>query len=191
MTEITKWPMVILTNYRTGSSAFGVSLRPRRGFNFFGEPAQDPVKLEKFINFYHSGNSEFILKIMIDQLDDCNLYRSILDSDCHKIRLMRKNEIEQSLSYYIARTRGVWQQYIKDSIHSPYTVPIDINNMNWAADIITTNNKKLRESTIEFDQEYVYENLSIPDSSNFCKIMPPANTNELMAEMTKIVLNKI
>ena len=184
--KMIEYPIIILSNYRTGSSAFGISLKPEKKFKFFGEPAQKPAWLDEFINFYHTGSKEFILKIMIDQLDDCHLYREILNGSGHKIRLLRENELDQCISYYIATKRDIWQ-YKRDTIHHPYTVPIDLFVMEYTSKIIIRNNKQLRDFPMQFDRECVYETLNIPESSNMCKIVPPENIDELRKTMIKII----
>jgi hypothetical protein len=123
---------------------------------------------------------------MIDQLDDLPIYRELLAGNCFKLRLVRLNEVSQSISYYVAMSRQIWQQQV-ETLEESYSVPIELRAMTWAATAIHQNNADLNESTIPFDVSLVYENsLDLLKGGELYRTTPPENITEIRAEMTKI-----
>ena len=187
MNEITKWPVVILTNYRTGSSVLGHMLGQRYGVPYFEEPAQHGGEVDYFIEFVEGYTSDkYVVKFMIDQIQDCHIYQQLLDSECFKIRLMRDDELNQCVSYYIAMNRQVWDQKV-EVIENPYEVEVDVRAMTWAATAIHQNNLDLIDSLIKFDLDYKYEELDLSANGIHYKTTPPTNLEAVRTEMNKIL----
>ena len=187
MNEI-KWPIVILTNYRTGSNTLGYALAEQYSAKYFEEPSQDPTRLVDFKQFYYERGQDqkYIIKFMIDQLDDLDVYQELLATDCHKIRLLRLNEVEQCVSYYVAMRRQLWKQETP-VIDAPYSVDINLRTMSWTTCAILQNNADLRASELKFDEDLIYEELSLPKEPRFFKTTQPENIDEIRASVANII----
>ena len=187
MIEITKWPCVILTNYRTGSSALGYILRKKYDVEYFGEPTLIEKDEKKFLNIFNSTNKKFIVKIMFDQLNFLDSYHQLLNSDdCFKIQLLRTNELEQCISYYIAKSTQTWQQY-SPTINNSYRVELNISLLAECVYIITENNRLLKNLDVEFDCKVTYEQLNLNENNKYFKITPPTNIEEISQAISKIL----
>ncbi len=187
MNEI-KWPIVILTNYRTGSNTLGYALEEQYSAKYFEEPSQDSTRLIDFKQFYYSRSADkkYIIKFMIDQLDDLDIYRELLGTDCHKIRLTRTNELEQCVSYYVATKRQLWKQEIPQ-LDQPYTIDEELRTMTWTTHAIIENNKALRQIDLKFDEELVYEELDLLTGPRFFKTTPPKNIEEIRTAVQQVI----
>lgn len=183
--EITRWPVVIYANYRSGSNVLGKSLAAEHGAKWHPEPIKDITRCTSFLNQYHSNDRRYIVKFMPDQKDKIKETKDILNSDCFKIRLIRKDEFEQIVSYYIASCRDQWVQ--DTSTVEEYTMGIDYNMLDFVIDTIKKNNKKLHEDQTIFDYTLFYEDLSFEDnSSRIFKTTPPKNIDSLRSIIKRI-----
>jgi hypothetical protein len=129
-----------------------------------------------------SGNSNYVLKVISNQIPNNELYRVILASDCYKIKLTRSNKIEQIASHYIGHCTGIWNSDDKYARGTEYTVPIDRSLINSIMHVIRTNDKLFDSLNIKFDEEHTYEELIQTinlDDTGMSKIIPPINYNEI------------
>ena len=101
--------VVVVTNYRTGSSNYTLGLRHefKEHVNVYTEPAiadhfyQDLlIKLEN--------DAKCIVQFKADQFNQGTIYKKLLDSNSYKILLSRTDLLEQITSWYIARIRRVF-----------------------------------------------------------------------------------
>jgi hypothetical protein len=182
MINIDRWPAIIFTNYRSGSTEFGYQLAKKYDVAYFSEPSgkknlngYDVDLLDSFLHSYNNGN-KFILKFMPDQLKGMPEYQSLYKGDCFKIKLTRKSEFDQIVSFYIAVKTNSWSQTKEIT---DYTVDIDPITIKHSIDIIVSNNNILKFSSIKFDQELEYENLKFEPSKHNYKTTPPLNIDDI------------
>jgi hypothetical protein len=173
--EITRWPVLLYANYRTGSNLLGKNLAKLCNAAWHNEPVRSTQRLEEFLKSYYS-QEKYIVKAMPDQIELIKETHDLLSSDCFKIRLLRKNEFEQVVSYYIALISDKWVQ--TDAVVSEYNIPLDYETLNKAISIIKTNNRLLENSTIKFDLTLYYEDLDFENDLLY-KITPPTNIDIL------------
>jgi len=200
MINITKWPVIIVANYRTGSTVFAQHLAKINNVPVYLEPWQHINAqtsefnehihwLKKdFYDHYKSGNTMYVLKVMPDQIHKDTPYEKILASDSFKIKLHRENEIDNIISQYISNMRQKWVTE-KNEPYYRYTLPIDYNVLLAAITSVTRGNFYLNNLNYEFDQDLSYESLGEIKSSIFEKTRPPENINEIRAAVVTMFNN--
>ena len=187
MIEIKKWPVVIFTNYRTGSTALGTLLGQQYNVPYFDEPAQNGDRQYAFLEFIETNDTDkYVIKFMADQIDDLPIYAELLAADNFKIRLLRNDVVAQSVSYYIAMSRQAWTQEVEE-IQEAYEVAIDMRAMSWAATAIHQNNTDLIESTLPFDEDLIYENLDLRENGTLYRTTQPSNLTDIKRAMYELI----
>lgn len=169
--------VLLLANYRTGSSSYSHVLTQNKSIPWFPEPHLDKSKYQD-CKIQFQNNEKFVIKFMPDQIEDHELYQKILASDCYKIKLTRENKIEQIASYYIALMTGVWNDHLNEYARgNKYTVDISMEKIKTSIEIITKNDRLLETIDIKFDQELTYESLADAGTltSGTLKLPPPKN----------------
>jgi hypothetical protein len=170
-------PIVILANYRTGSSVFARKIALEHNIPCFPEPTITEERKEDFLKHYTT-TKEYVVKFMPDQIDTFAPYRELIDSNCYKIKIIRKNTAEQIASYYIAKIRDKWWT-TEEEAETNYFVPIDKEILNQSVEQILTVNQMLASYT-EVDEEIVYEDLGILTGLDRKISMKPANLKQLL-----------
>jgi hypothetical protein len=160
MLEITRWPVIVVANYRSSSSPFLNAIREEHnlGEMAFIEPTSGSNKLQPFLDCYYSDNKQYAIKIIVDQIDDIIEYRQLLLSDCFKVRLIREDEVNQIVSYYIAKKRDIWFQRPWEIVND-YTIELDDNFIKECIEIICKNNRVLETLPVLFDVTCTYQSL--------------------------------
>ena len=177
MIKITKNPIVILSNYRTGSTALCNHLAKQHNLKNFNEPHCH--KWPDFISHVLKNKSpKYILKFMPDQIIEYPLYQKILNSDCFKIRLYRKNKIDQISSYYICTMTNRWGRTRKEAVEE-YQVPIDTGQVRYSIERILKNDQLLDSQNIEFDITCFYEDIGVLENNHNLITVSPLNILEI------------
>jgi|APGre2960657404_1045060.scaffolds.fasta_scaffold22559_4 hypothetical protein len=183
----TKNRILLLANYRTGSSDYTFKLSKDNEAKCFPEPhlyEEEYNLLEKlFVN-----NEPFVVKFMPDQIDKHLLYQEILNSDCYKIKLTRENKIEQIASYYVAEMTTIWNSKNSLARGEKYTVKFLADSVRKSIDIINKNDKLINDLAIKFDEELTYEyllNNNLLGSHN-AKIIEPVNIYNIKKYIERI-----
>jgi len=179
-------PIVIIANYRTSSSALSEHIAKKYEIpNRFSEPMQWHAAYLTFSEFIDSNSTDFVLKIIADQMDDCRYYREILSRDCYKIRLLKRDIPEQIASYYVAhKTRKWWQ--LTDEEREPRVIRSVRSNLLRAMNIILHNNALLEESNIQFDETLYAEDLPFMEVSKYKVSTKPTNYNAIYDAACKL-----
>lgn len=173
-----KRPIVIVASARSGSSAYCRYINKFYNIKGCQEPSRTLEEFESFKKYIKSGNTDYVLKIISDQIENNQLYQSILDSDCYKIKLTRENKIEQIASHYIGYSTNIWNSENKYARGKEYTVDIDTDLINSIIKIVIANDKLFDILNINFDKELTYEELiksAILNDIDMAKIIPPTN----------------
>ena len=183
--NITKWPVVILANYRSGSTELGYQIARTYGVDYYPEPIrQIDNTIETISKRLDLGDNKFVVKFMPDQLDQNPIHKRLLDIESFKIKITRDNIVEQSTSYYIAKMTDNWAQTV-DSIPD-YYVENNKEVMEKVICVLLQNNHSLDNLPIVYDAIVKYEDL---DFSKLTKVVnrkttPPSN--ELLIKATVI-----
>ena len=172
----TKNRILLLANYRTGSSDYCDTLSKINNATFLPEPHlyEKQYRLLKQIVF---AGKPFVVKFMPDQIAEHPIYDKILNSNCYKIKLTRDNKIDQIASYYIASMTKIWNSTDIFSRGEKYTVEISHWQIRKAIDIISKNDNLFKTLDIKFDEELTYENLVDNNllGRRLVKILEPTN----------------
>ena len=180
----TKRPIVILSNYRTGSTALADEIHRFLFVHNFSEPHLDTEIFNELKNSLESKRSNFVLKIMFDQIN--NFYQEILNLDCFKIKLTRKDLIKQITSNYIAQITNKWQREITDPIMEEYSLDINYAYIHNSIDIILNCDQASKNLDIKYDMELYYEDIKFNNIA-LLKTIPPKNFREIELAIIKII----
>lgn len=183
-------PILLLANYRTGSSALVRILGRKYGLDVYSEPHLYPTQLTELVTRLHQKENNFIIKFMPDYIDKVKAYKFIYNSDCYKIKLTRQDKVDQVLSYYLAKMTEVWNDI--DGISGRpelYTVSIDDSMIDLAIRQIYNCDKLLDESNAMFDENLIYEDLDLHDI-HITKLNAPSNYKELYSYIKIKILQK-
>lgn len=177
-------PIVIIANYRTGSTAYSIMLANQYNLVNFAEPHYQPELFEQLSTMMLESERNFVLKIMPDQIKENLIYQQALDSDCYKIKLTRENKVEQIVSHYIARLTNKWNSSNPNIRGQMYNVPVSKVELANVINYIQKIDQQLDNLNIKFDQELTYESIleSIENATvNKLpkKLIPPSNYEEL------------
>lgn len=165
-----KYPILIISSPRTGSTALGKTL-VEGAIPFFSEPLvckSRDGRDDRYIKFRNSGNKNFILKVQACQWDDfVKIDTSVRLEDFYKIGLRRKNVVEQIASLYVSLYRGVWVYHSDMNYTQFYNQKIDIieEKILSSINMILDSNKILEsfesQHSIKFDENLYYEDLNL------------------------------
>jgi len=193
--NITKYPVVIFASPRTGSNAIGHHItNSNPGTLYYSEPAPD-FQLAQFIA---QSKNKHVLKIIVDHIPTypATLTEYIFSDQNFKIKLRRKDIIEQIASYYIALIRNVWvywgenrnnlSQFEKSitEFQTSDLIMLDEEKINICIKHILESNK-IAESIIA-DLELCYEDI-IQFNSKTKPTPRPANYQDLVNIITKLL----
>ena len=173
-----KKPIVIVASARSGSSAYCRHVSNFYNVKRWQEPTRDLEVFESFKKYIKTGNTDYVLKIVSNQIENNKVYRSILDGDCYKIKLTRENKIDQIASHYIGYSTNIWNSENKYARGLTYHVNIDIAVVNTIINTVIADDKLFDILNISFDEEHTYEELiktTILDDTGMAKLLPPTN----------------
>jgi len=186
---IPKWPVVIFTSPRTGSTAFAHYLKKQNPTKqYFNEPVLDQTQMTEFTNVFNS-TDDYIIKVMGETIVKPNwevpqhpeyMIKKMLSAGTYKIKLYRRDVIEQVASCYVASIRNYWE-YNEDNVlnfNVNDNIEIDLAKVRRAIRIIKHNNEVI--DNIEADTTLYYEDIS--DFDDQFKLTPkPYNYAELIS----------
>jgi hypothetical protein len=174
------FPILLLSNYRTGSSALVYSLGQKYNLKVFSEPHIYPNSLKELNSMLKHGNKNFIIKFMPDYIDKVQEYQDIYNSNCYKIKLTRKDKVAQVTSYYIAKITKKWNNmYGTAPSITPYFVEINnINTIDESIEKISNIDILLETSNIKFDEHIVYEDADFSNAP-IDKLIAPVNYQKI------------
>lgn len=177
-----KFPILILSTPRTGSSAFGSYIQDHhKDLIYFNEP--DFFGQERMTRFENiiDQKTNYILKTHIYSI---SFYKNskflCYSNDVYRIRIRRKDFLEQVVSFYIAKKRNEWLFRSSDEINEfkDDTIPFDINYAKESIKFLKRSNDMLSNTDINFDLDIFYEDL-ILENSRYFPTPQPTNYEEL------------
>jgi hypothetical protein len=191
LNNITKRPIIIISGPRTGSTALAhhvASLYPTT--RFFNEPNFTPPLMEKFINYSIANKkNDYILKLLGTSL---NLYpadtiATIFSNETFKIKISRKNIIEQIASHYVADFRNMWiYNEIDANTHNELTTTnIEFDLLKIRRSIARVKHDNSIVSKISADIELFYEDFT-EFLSPTKKTPIPANYDSLITVISNL-----
>jgi hypothetical protein len=173
-----KFPVVVIANYRTGSSALARNLSNKLNIPGYVEPHWAPHDWSAFTNCLANENNLFVLKFIAEQADEFAEYKAMFSKDCFKIRLYREDKIEQIVSYYIASVTETWFRQRGDE-ENKYFLPFDESKAINAINRILHNDAILDHLSVQFDVTTSYEKLGFIENTTLVKTIPPTNIRSI------------
>jgi hypothetical protein len=193
--EFTKLPVIIYASPRTGCSVVGAILA--RKFNllkYFNEPLGRNIDPTTFINYARQHNT-YIIKTMAYDVFESGVLQALqknypdiandLQYNGFKIRVRRKNLVDQLTSNYIARSRDRWMynKHTSDlKIIQEFTeeiIPIDKHLIKKNIEIIKVRNYSIDNIPVDIDLDLWYEDFVGVEDKHIIKTPQPANYNDI------------
>jgi hypothetical protein len=186
--ELKKFPIIIFSNYRTGSTALGYYLAKKTGLPFLNEPIYEHHKkyLDLLLSYRESDNKNYILNFMAEHAEQDDFYKKILEEDSFKIKLQRKNKIDQISSFYIAYMTDNWATINTTNVNE-YDIKIDLYAIKHAIKKILYSDSLLDSCKTKFDFSLIYEDLGFLDDIHLKLTIPPKNIT-LIKKLVKTLL---
>jgi hypothetical protein len=191
--EISKFPIIILSTARTGSSALTNHLclkYPK--LKVWSEPDHNVEHLSDFIE-YAKSKDDYIIKILSSSLQKYPFWfirLKLLGKACHLIKLTRRSLIDQVASYYIALDRNTWHYYESDSNKWKYSrlksINIDKELIENIINLIKTDIEKLKPFL--YDDTFFYEDIKDNLKSPDLKTPKPANYKDLLNNIEDLLI---
>ena len=183
--NINKFPVIIIANRRTGSTALANKIAKIYNITNFADGAYiEPHKRPKFLkhlwrDLYIQKINNVVVKVIADQLDKAYLYQYITDMDSFKIKLLRRNKVDQIASCYIASKRDLWHQK-KNHIVDDSEILINSDEVKKCITRILRVDNEIAKLCYNFDLELYYEDLFFDDYDiSDVKSTVPKNINDI------------
>ena len=198
--QINKWPVIIVANYRTGSTVYATHLGKQYNVPYYLEPWHPKRRRDNnwgphvngikknFHNHYHSNDNRYILKFMPDQINKLTPYGKLLKSNCYKIKLYRESDIDSVVSNYVGSMKKKWWTSSDESVQK-YTLDIDDDMILIAISTITQNNFWLNELNVDYDEVITYESLGTITTTEYVKTYMPDNIADIRNRVIEIYNN--
>jgi hypothetical protein len=175
-------PIIVVSSYRSGSTAYSCQLANQHNLDWFSEPHKTDKHLIKFEEIYNNSTNKFVIKFMADQISEYYPYQALLNSNCYKIKLFRRNIVDQIVSAYIASVTNVWHHGDLNGNNrrgaEPIRIDVDLIKHAVAQTLECVN--KLNQLDYTFDEIVYYEDIRfIENSRNISKLPEPSNINEI------------
>lgn len=205
---ITKYPVIIIANRRSGSTALASSIAQENKLQYYDEPMMVPwdkpnsKRIQRWHEYYKSLNNQFVLKIIADVLTlDSSFLEIFNNENTFKIKLNRRNKIEQLASYYVSSITNVWHHVLtKDAENvkskyigdiNDYKIPYNVAAMKMCAKQLFYVDGLLEKlSNSLFNIVCDYEELEFNDNSSYVKILPPSNIQSIK-ELARITIKNL
>jgi len=191
MYNITRFPVIILSSPRTGSTILAHDIQEElnkqgKSFQMFNEP----ITGSQHDSFLSCKNKDYILKIHANDLIKypTHILDMIKDRSCFLIRMRRRNIQDQILSWCIARQTNGWGYYNpfgieQNLLDSNKTLIVSRDQIIKDVHIIKKSNNELDEINVKFDLDLFYEDLNFK-STHMIKASKP-NNHEKIREVIK------
>lgn len=185
MHNINKFPIIIVSSPRTGSTILAEYLAKRYNLKLFSEPDANKSITDEFYSYIQNKNKNFVLKF---HARNFNFFQDLdIFANSYLISIQRKNLVEQIASHYTALSRQIWI-YNKENKIINSSIPINFFEVMNNSEVIMSANKALAELSLNFDAKLFYENLDLSEYSQKSDFVPtpkPDNYEYLLAKIKK------
>jgi hypothetical protein len=190
--NVTKFPIIIVANFRTGSTALGQYLANKYNLPFFSEPFNNEntchIDFHKmqFIKQIMNDKKNMVLKFMPLQMGDFSPYEEIMNEPAFTIRLKRKNIVDQVASFYVSEKTEKYFKYKSDQ-NKKFTIDIDHKFLLKRTHIILKNEFLINSMPYNIDLTLTYEDLGFIEGTQHVLSDQPDNIQEIKEEIEKIL----
>lgn len=184
-------PVLILSSYRSGSTALMQVIGERLNYRTFGEPWHWNVDIrEKCSEFftYKKTNTDYVWKLMPDHLpkESAHLEECLADwGNSYVIRLLRRDIAQQITSWIISMKTDVWNStQIKQIPH----VDIEDDYIEYSVNkhLISLDALQFTKTTSHITL-YYEDILDLLVESTYKPTAKPKNYNEVLSKVTTIL----
>ena len=206
MIDVPTFPVVIVASPRTGSTALLKYLAIKYSVFGFCEifmNTKDLVYWNKtiynkvlenrkiYFDYKKSNRTDYVLKLMPNEINFFSEYEKLLQSNCFKIRLTRRSFVDQVASMYVADKTKNFHTYLTDSPKN-YEVKINKINLLYCIEYISNTNYLVKNIKCDYDLMIDYEDLGIlpklPGNQRYTKIYhKPLNYEDIKNAIQEIL----
>ena len=179
-------PVIIVANYRTGSTALADVIHNENNLAIFIEPTcgfNSEYKELRFNKYIDSGKTNYVLKIMPDQINDNPRFIRILEDHprTFKIKLWREDLLQTIASYYIARMTNKWHKKVSDPDILPEIMAINMEIIDESIKKILHNEDLFMTELcdVKWNTIVKYEDIGLIENSIFIPMEDPLNYKEI------------
>jgi hypothetical protein len=188
MITIPKWPVVIFASPRTGSTALGYHIANNTLTKYYNEPNFRPAELEEFIEFSKSNNN-YILKLLGSSIPmfPKSVQDIIFSDNVFKIKMNRRNIINQIASHYVGLNRKTWNYIQIDENYKNLmdtNIIIELDKVKRSIEMVRYDRNIVNK--IKTDIELFYEDF-VNFESLTIKTPKPANYPLLIDTITNLI----
>jgi len=177
--------IIVIANYRTGSTAFCDIVANTTGLLNVDEIFHRAVDKTTYKKYHDHG---CVIKIMPDQFDHPAV-DSLLQTSWI-IGITRRDIVAQIASFYICHMTGQWHN-LKNTSTKNYNVPIDKDELeNQVRYIVDMNSKYQILSEQYCTQQYYYEDINTKmTNSKFTVFHKPFNYRDICSMVVEILMS--
>ena len=191
LSEITKFPIFILSSARVGSNILGSYYKKTYGLAAFLDPDSATDGIQRVIDYRKTSN-RYVVKIhALHALDyPEELMRDLIAEDNYKIRIRRQDRVAQIASCYLANLRKRWYYTEKMKSESlSESIPIDQGSIDSEIRLIERYYRAYDDYNLNFDADLWYEDLGIIQETGLIQTVLPNNYEELLLAIRKRIEN--
>ena len=183
--QIDKFPIIILSSPRTGSSLLAELLSKKfPDLKLYLEPDKKDKTIMDSFTEYSNDNNQYILKLHLKYINNYpkNIARKIRNHDAFLIKIQRKDIISQMTSLYIELIRDIWYYNANQlETYKEQSILIDMNMIKLAIYATKQSNTIIENSRIMYDLEIYYEDLinELSEELNMIPTPKPINYTEI------------
>lgn len=185
-----RFPIVIFSTARSGSSALAFGIHDQfKDIPAFYEPDRTSDEMNELLS-HAEKSKEFLTKIHVFNLAKYPTWfvnYITQSSEPFKIKIRRRNVVEQAVSLYIEYYRKKWI-YFRNESYPTDTIEINEILLDAAFKSILIQNQQMDDFNINVDLTLYYEDLTFAETS--LDMTPkPENHNQILSAMEKIYNN--
>ena len=173
--------VLVLSNYRSGSTAFCDVVARQYGLKDLGEPFHR-LKNKKW--YEQNKSAKNLVKVMTNQIDHPEFENLMASS--FVIGLSRRDVLAQISSLYISDRRGIWN--LENKIPTNYKITIDRNRVQDVVSYVLDLRDRYERMRDRCDVQLEYEDIQdLLKQSRYVINHKPQNHQELLALIQDIL----
>lgn len=187
MHNINKFPIIIVSSPRTGSTILAEYISKKYNLKLFSEPDENKDITQEFYSYIKTKNNSFVLKF---HARNFSFYENLdIFANSYLISIQRKNIVEQIASHYVARARNKFI-YNKENVEHNEIMDVNLFDIVVNCEKVYVANKALREVKLNFDKKVFFEDLNLQELGHNSKFMitpKPKNYDYIIEKIAKYI----
>jgi hypothetical protein len=192
LSEVDKYPIVVIAEPRSGSSVICRQIGFDLDIPSFNDITYAPNsdEITKFLNFIKTTN-KYVMKF---HPHDMHKYPKFLldkinNNESYNIKVIRKNKIEHIASVYISEVRNkyTYDNLNPDDHHDP--VKVEVKRILGCIQRTAKNKMDLETLDVKFDKVVIYEDY-IYDDGTCAETPKPSNYSQILSYIEVLLKDK-